>query len=63
MDVADLREQVVLDLEVQAPEVPGQEAALAREVDGGRDLMLGPCALDAIRPGRKLREVRLFDAL
>ena len=63
MDVADLREQVVLDLEVEPAQVPGEEAVVAREVDGGLDLVRHPLAFDAPRPIGRDGELGLLDAV
>jgi hypothetical protein len=41
VDVANAGEEVVLDLEVQAAHVPGEQPAVAREVDGRQDLVDG----------------------
>ena len=40
--VRHLREEVVLDLEIQASDEPGEDRARTPEVDGGGDLMDAP---------------------
>src|SRR5260370_38986119 len=63
MDVADRGEQVMLDLEVETPEVPGQQAAPWREVDRGPSLMHGPGARRLIGSRQRLRKIRLLHAV
>ena len=46
--MADSGKQVVLDLEVQPPEVPGQTTASRSEVNRGRELVPDPVALHAL---------------
>src|SRR5689334_8679545 len=59
MHVADPRKQVVLDLEVETAEIPGEERVPRREVHGGGELVLGPVALDSVG----LEELGLLDAM
>lgn len=42
MDVADLREEVVLDLEIQPADIPGKQSTPACKIDGRFNLMLRP---------------------
>ena len=54
MDVANAGEEVVLDLEVQPPDEPRQQAISAGEIDGRFDLVFGPALLHPARvlPGQ-----------
>ena len=61
--VADAREQVVLDLEVEPTHVPGQQPIAPREVDRGQHLMHRPRAWDALGPRRPLGKIRLLHAV
>src|ERR1022692_2540617 len=63
VDVADLGEQVMLDLEVETTQVPGEELVIAPEVDGGLDLMRGPFMLDLAGGDARLPEGRLLDTV
>jgi hypothetical protein len=66
MDVADLVEQVVLDLEVQAAEEPAEKPVASGKIDGGLDLMDGPFGLHAFGAafdGDGDWEIGLFDAV
>ncbi len=63
MDVADLGEQVMLDLEVETTEVPGQQAVSRSEVDGGLNLMDSPGARHLIGSRQQLRKIRLLNAV
>src|SRR5688572_20266230 len=42
MDMRNLGEQVMLDLEVQAAQIPSENAIIAIKVDGGLNLMHSP---------------------
>src|SRR5260370_20656785 len=55
MDMADLGEQVMLDLEVETPEVPGQQAVPWCEVDRALNLMHSPGARHLIGSRQRLR--------
>lgn len=59
--MADLGKKVVLDLEVEAAEVPGGEAVVGGEVDGGLDLVGGPVEGDFVGGGHD--EGGFFDAV
>ena len=48
VNVADLWEEVVLNLKVETSCVPVDEAAFLSKVDGGFDLMNGPFVVDAV---------------
>src|ERR1700687_5638553 len=63
MDVADLGEQVMLDLEVETTEVPGQQTAPSREVNRGLNLMHRPGARNRVGSRRQLRKIRLLHAV
>src|SRR5260370_31388687 len=49
MDVTDLGEQVMLDLEVQAPDKPGEQSVAASKIQGRFKLVHRPGSL---HPGR-----------
>jgi hypothetical protein len=63
IDVADTREEVVLNLEVQAAQQPTFHSAAAREVDSGFDLMYGPGVFHRTRILPRQRELGLFNAM
>jgi len=48
MDVADLVEEVMLNLEIEPADKPAEEFVVAGEIDGGLNLMDGPFVLDSI---------------
>ena len=54
IDVADAGEKVVLDLEIQPANEPGERAILAGEIDGRCDLVCGPALFyfAGVRPGQ-----------
>src|SRR5437016_5396355 len=55
VDVTHAWEQVVLDLEVETPQIPGEEPIAGREVDRRGELVLGPRLREAAvaRSGRE----------
>src|SRR5205814_5113109 len=59
VQVTDPRKQMVLDLEVETAEIPGEEGVPGREVHGGGELVLGPVPLDAVR----FEELGVLDAM
>jgi len=52
VDVANPGEEVVDDLEVQSPQVPGDQAVVRREISSGADLMDHPFGLDVAHRNR-----------
>src|SRR5687768_2199965 len=60
MNVRDLWKQMVLDLKIQTAEIPGQQPVVAREINGGLDLVNSPVVLHLARLIWK-RELSFFD--
>ena len=56
MDVADPREEVVLDLEAQSADEPCQHATARSEIDGRFDLVYGPTDFDPAGVRARLRK-------
>src|SRR6185295_7966408 len=63
VDVTDPREEMMLDLEVEAPEVPSEQPVLTREVDGRVHLVLGPSVRDLTGAGGHVRKDGLLEAV
>src|SRR5688572_1576059 len=63
VNVADTWKQVVLDLEVEATDVPAQEVVGSREIDGGFHLVHGPGPRHLPHVGRERGKFRLLDAV
>jgi hypothetical protein len=60
VDVADTREQVMLDLEVQSPSQPCNPAAFSGEIHRRFHLMNRPVVLDPTRAIIGQRKIRVF---
>ena len=60
IDVANTREQMVLDLVIQSTGKPGNQPVFAGKIDGRFDLMGGPGVRHPARPTLGHREIRFL---
>src|SRR5579863_6909082 len=63
MDVADPREEMVLDLEIQASDDRRQQPVVPGEIDGRFDLVNGPGRSHPAGVRLRDRKSRIFDAM
>ena len=63
MDMADAREEVVLDLEIQPADVPREQSIAAGEIDGRFDLVYGPARRHSARVRPRQRKSSLLYAM
>ena len=61
MDMTDLREKMMLYLEIQSPGQPGNDLISRSEVGGSSDLMNGPLGIYYLMPPVSHFEPGLFD--
>ena len=63
MNMGDARKQVMFDLEIQAAQIPCQQAAVSPKVHRAPDLVDGPVVFALRRAFEQRRKVGLLDAM